>query len=237
CVAHSAAGRRGAGADALRYFYLSRRSDTVIDLDLELAKKSSLDNPVFYLQYGHARLCSILKRAREVYGLAPPRWSNALGEKLVHPDELAILARLGRFPAVVAEAAALREPHRIIFYLQELSQAFQSYYTRLRGEGDAILPPAALAAEPGWEARWDVDKTLARLTWVEALRAVYAAGLRLAGITALERMDRRAIVDTSDASDTSPAEPGAAPADADDDDDADDADDDEDPNAHATRSE
>lgn len=187
-----AAGRRGAGADALRFFYLSRRSDTVIDLDLEVAKKASLDNPVFYLQYGYARLCSILRRAREVFGIEPPRWTSALSAKLVHADELSILARLGRFPAMVAEAAALREPHRTIFYLQELSQAFQSYFTRLKGEGDAILPPAAVTAEAGWESRWDWDKTRARLVWVEAIRAVYGAGLRLAGITALTRMERRA---------------------------------------------
>ncbi|EYF07843.1 arginine--tRNA ligase [Chondromyces apiculatus] len=186
-----AAGRPGAGADALRYFYLSRRSDNTIDLDLEVAKKASLDNPVFYLQYGYVRVCSVLRRASARMDLTPPRWTDALAAKLTHPDELAIVARLGRFPAVLAEAAALREPHRILFYLQELSQAFQSYWTRLRGEGDAILPTWTVTAEAGWEARWDRDKTLARLAWVEAIRTVYAAGLRLAGITALERMDRR----------------------------------------------
>jgi arginyl-tRNA synthetase len=185
-----AAGRKGAGADALRYFYLARRSDTVIDLDIELAKKASLDNPVFYLQYGHARLCSIQRRAREVFHLEAPRLTPALAERLTHPDELAILGLLGRFPAMVAEAAALREPHRVIFYLQELSQAFQSYFTRLKGEGDAILPLGAQMAEPGWEARWDRDKTNARLAWIEAIRVVYGAGLRLAGVTALEKMER-----------------------------------------------
>src|SRR5690606_16090744 len=117
------AGRKGAGADALRYYYLARRSDNPIDLDLEIAKKASLDNPVFYLQMGYARLCSIQRRAAEVYGLQTPSYSPALSAKLTHPDELAMLARLGRFPALLAEAATLREPHRIIFYLQELSQA------------------------------------------------------------------------------------------------------------------
>ena len=185
-----AAQRRGAGADALRYFYLARRSDTSIDLDIELAKKSSMDNPVFYLQYGYARLCSIQRRAAEVFGLGVPRFDPALAQKLTHPDELAILGRLGRFPALVAEAAALREPHRIIFFLQELSQDFQSYFTRLKGEGDVILPLESQRAEAGWEARWDRDKTLARLLWIEAIRLVYGAGLRLAGISALARMDR-----------------------------------------------
>ena len=192
-----AAGRRGAGADALRYFYLSRRSDTLIDLDIELAKKASIDNPVFYLQYGYARLRSIQRRAADVFHLAPPAGGRgavtpALAARLSHPDELAILGLLGRFPAMVAEAAALREPHRVIFYLQELSQAFQSYFTRLKGEGDAILPLTAQTAEAGWEAGWDREKTAARLAWIEAIRIVYGAGLRLAGITAPERMDRAA---------------------------------------------
>jgi arginyl-tRNA synthetase len=185
-----AAQRRGAGADALRYFYLARRSDTSIDLDIELAKKSSMDNPVFYLQYGYARLCSIQRRAAEVFGLGVPRFDPALATRLTHPDELAILGRLGRFPAIVAEAAVLREPHRIIFFLQELSQDFQSYFTRLKAEGDVILPLESQRAEAGWEERWDREKTLARLLWIEAIRLVYGAGLRLAGITALARMDR-----------------------------------------------
>jgi arginyl-tRNA synthetase len=187
-----AARRKGAGADALRYFYLARRADTTIDLDLELAKKSSLDNPVFYLQYGYARLCSIQRRASEVFGLGVPDPAPALFAALVHPDELAILGRLGRFPAVVAEAAAGREPHRIVFYLQELSQDFQSYFTRLRGEGDAILPLAAQTAEAGWEERWDRGKTGARLAWIEAIRIVYGAGLALLGIAALPRMEKLA---------------------------------------------
>ena len=184
-----AAGRIGACADALRYFYLSRRSDSSIEIDIELAKKSSLDNPVFYLQMGYARLCSILRRAKEVFGLDVPAYSEALARRIAHPDELAILAHLGRFAAVIDEAAAGREPHRLIFYTKELSEKFQSYFTRLKAEGDAILPLASQTKEPGWEARWDRDKTLARLLWIEAIRCVYGAALRLLGLTALDRMD------------------------------------------------
>jgi arginyl-tRNA synthetase len=183
-----AAGRKGAGADAMRYFYLSRRSDTTVELDIELAKKSSMDNPVFYLQYGYARACSILARAADVFHVSAAGPADAAIARLVHPDELAILARLGRFPAVVSEAAALREPHRTVFYLQELSQDFQSYFTRLKD--DPVLPQKKHTAEPGWEQRWDWDKTRARLAWVAGIRTVYGAGLRLLGITALERMDR-----------------------------------------------
>ncbi|MEP7124097.1 MAG: arginine--tRNA ligase [Byssovorax sp.] len=184
-----AAQRVGAGADALRYFYLSRRSDTTIDLDLEVAKKNSLDNPVFYLHYGYARACSILARADEVFhvGTSRLRLTPELAARL-DPDELAIAATLGRFPALLAEAAELREPHRILFYAQELSQAFQSYFTRRKG--DPVLPQDRHTREPGWEARWDWDKTRARLLWIEAIRAVYGASLRILGITALTRMVR-----------------------------------------------
>jgi arginyl-tRNA synthetase len=189
-VVDEAARRVGAGADALRYFYLSRRSDTTIDLDLEVAKQTSLDNPVFYLQYGYARACSMLARADDVFhvGTASLRLTPALAARLDQDDELAIVATLGRFPALLAEAAALREPHRIVFYAQELSQAFQSYFTRRKD--DPVLPQEKHTREPGWEARWDWDKTRARLLWIEAIRAVYGAALRLLGITALPRMVR-----------------------------------------------
>lgn len=180
-----AAAHKGAGADALRYFYLSRRSDSTVEFDIEVAKKSSLDNPVFYLQYGHARACSLLRRADEVFHVTPARADLA---RVDHPDELAILAHLGRFPAVVAEAAGQREPHRVVFYVQELSQSFQSWFTRTKD--DPVLPPKQVTAGAGWEARWDWERTRARLAWVESVRTVYAAGLELLGITALEHMVR-----------------------------------------------
>src|SRR5258708_13319751 len=77
-----AAGRKGAGSDALRYFYLARRSESPIDLDIELAKKNSLDNPVFYLQYGHARLVSILRRAKDGFGTHVPPHTPTLPRRL-----------------------------------------------------------------------------------------------------------------------------------------------------------
>ncbi len=180
-----AAGRRGAGADALRFFFLSRSANSNVEFDIDLAKKASLDNPVFYVQYGHARLCSILHNAAGM-GLAPkPDWA-----RLVHPDELALVHKLGEYPDVVTEAARLREPHRIVFYVQELARDFQSYYTRLKAENDPILPPRSVREKAGWEASWDFGKTHARLAWIEAIRGVYAAALELVGVTAPERMDR-----------------------------------------------
>jgi arginyl-tRNA synthetase len=187
-----AAGRKGAGADAIRYFFLSRSANSNVEFDIDLAKKKSLDNPVFYVQYGYARLCSIQRRAREMGVDAFARVTDADWRELTHPDELAITHRLADFPAVCTEAARLREPHRVVFYVNELARDFQSYFTRLKGENDPILPPASVRGRSGWEASWNFGKTRARLAWIEAIRLTYAQGLNLVGLSAPERMDRPA---------------------------------------------
>jgi arginyl-tRNA synthetase len=189
-------GNPRAGRDALRVFFLSRRVDTPITLDLELAKKQEAENPVFYIQYGHARLCSIIRRASEKFGLGVPRYSSELAARVVHPLELGILQELGRYPAVVREAAEAREPHKVLAYLNLLALAFQSYYTQLRVENDSILPSQKQQTD-GWESRWDWPRTLGRLLWVEAIRSVYSSGLGLLGVDAPERMVRPVPEDAS----------------------------------------
>jgi len=180
-----AAGREGAGRDAIRFFFLSRSSNTTVDFDLDLAKKKSLDNPVFYVQYGHARLSSILKKAESIGHAA---WNRVTSwEKLTGADELAIGLHLARWPEVLAEAAELREPHRIVFYVQDLARDFQSYFTR--NKTDPILPQDSVRANADWAASWDHEKTAARLAWVRAIRTVYAAALEVLGISAPDRMD------------------------------------------------
>jgi arginyl-tRNA synthetase len=176
-----------AGRDALRFFFLWRRVDTPIVLDVELAKKQKQENPVFYVQYGHARLCSILRRARDKFALEVPPYTDALAARIEHPLELALLARLGRFPDLLEEAAQAREPQKLLVYLEETARDFQSYYTELYRDGDAILPRERDMAE-GWRERWDWEKTLARLLWVDAIRAVYRSGLELVGLQAPEQM-------------------------------------------------
>jgi arginyl-tRNA synthetase len=182
-----AALREGAGRDALRFFFLSRSANTTVDFDLEIAKKKSLDNPVFYVQYGHARLASIVRKAQMIgVPLSAPADVSAWA-KLDHPDELAIALHLARWPDVLAEAAALREPHRIVFFVQELARDFQSYFTRLKT--DPVLPRESTRDEAGWADRWDSEKTDARLGWVRAIQAVYASALGAIGISAPDRMD------------------------------------------------
>jgi arginyl-tRNA synthetase len=187
-----AAGRKGAGADALRFLFLSRSAGSNVDFDIELAKKRSLENPVFYVQYGYARLCSILRRARALGLESPAHPSADEWAKLEHPDELAIVQKLGDFPEILADAARQREPHRIVFYVHDLARDFQSYFTRLKGDSDPILPPDSVRAKDDWAARWDFAKTRARLAWIEAIRGVYGEALALVGVSAPERMDRPA---------------------------------------------
>jgi arginyl-tRNA synthetase len=193
-----AAGTKGAGRDALRYFFLSRTVNSNVEFDIDLAKKKSLDNPVFYVQYGHARLSGILRKAKAI-GIEPrTSISDAAWNTLVHPDELALAHRASEFPDVLADAAASREPHKVVFYVNDLANEFQSYFTRLKT--DPILPPESVRAQAGWEARWDFAKTSARLAWIEALRTVYGAALGLLGVSAPERMDRPEGVGAAEAS-------------------------------------
>ncbi len=183
-----AAGTKGAGRDALRFFFLSRSVNSNVEFDIDLAKKKSLDNPVFYVQYGHARLSSILRKAKEI-GIEPrTSISEAAWSTLVHPDELALAHRVSEFPEILADAAKSREPHKVVFYVNELANEFQSYFTRLKT--DPVLPQDSVRAVPGWEKNWDFAKTSARLAWVEAIRTVYGAALALLGVSAPERMER-----------------------------------------------
>jgi len=179
-----AAGRKGAGADAIRYFYLSRSANTNVELDIELAKKNSLDNPVFYIQMGHARLASILRKGAEM-GLHP---SHDEWNKLTHTDEIALVRKLADYTQVVSTAATNREPHRVLFFVEELARDFQSYYTVHKN--DPVLPPKSVRDKVGWENSWDMAQTRARLGWIEAMKIVYASALGLLGISAPERMIR-----------------------------------------------
>jgi arginyl-tRNA synthetase len=119
-----------------------------------------------------------------------PRLASIDWTKLVDPVELSIAHKLGDFPDVVEEAAKLREPHRIVFYVEELARDFQSYFTVKKN--DPILPPTSVREKVGWETTWDMQKTHARLAWVQAIRTVYRGALDILGVTAVDRMERPA---------------------------------------------
>ena len=177
------------GRDATRYFYLMRRSDTPLEFDLEVAKRQSMDNPVYYVQYGHARCAAIKRRAVALEAPRPPL-DPSLAAELALPEEIAILRRLADFPDFVADAAAAREPHRVTTYLTELAAEFQSYYTRLQKvHGDTILPQERHRTGD-WRATWNWRKTTARLYWVDAIAQVTRNALALLGVSAPEAMAR-----------------------------------------------
>ncbi len=167
-----------AGRDATRVMFLMKRADSQLEFDLDLARKESPENPVFYVQYGHARCASIFKKAA-ASGLGAPAFDLAVVEKrLTRPDELDLVKRVVSFPAMVEAAARALEPHRVIFWVQETSAAFQSWYTR--GSQDQALRVIL----PG-----DPELTSARLMLVGALKVVFANALTLLGVSAPEWME------------------------------------------------
>lgn len=156
------------GPDAARFFFLTKRSDSHLDFDLDLAKRHSKDNPVYYVQYAHARVCAIFRIAAE-RGI-PTEMNDADLSLLKLPEEINLMKHLGDYPDTLADAAAAMEPHRVTVYLQELAALFHAYYHDNR----------VLSEEP--------ELRKARLFLVEAVRQVVANGLNIVGVSAPERM-------------------------------------------------
>ncbi|MFZ0322499.1 MAG: arginine--tRNA ligase, partial [Actinomycetes bacterium] len=160
------------GVDAARYALVRSSADSTIDIDLDLLARRTNDNPVFYVQYAHARISSLLRNAEDL-GLTVDLESFQ-PERISTEREGELLGALGEFPSVVASAAELREPHRVARYLERLANAYHRFYDTCR-----VLPRGD---EP-------VDDTMrARLVLTGATRQVLANGLALLGVAAPERM-------------------------------------------------
>ena len=160
------------GADAARYFFLQRSPESPVEVDLDLAALQSMENPVYYVQYAHARICSVFRQA-ESEGLEVPAAASAEVEQLrplQTPHEQAVLKVLAAYAEEVRDAALRREPQRIVQYVYQLASAFHSFYNEHR-----LLHP-------------DPQLRRARLALAEATRRVLADGLGLLGITAPQRM-------------------------------------------------
>jgi arginyl-tRNA synthetase len=162
--------RREVGNDAARFFYVMRSNDQHLDFDLQLATSRSNENPVYYIQYAHARVCSVLRQLREK-GLA---WDLARGRealhRLVEPPEQTLLATLSRYPEMVELCALQRAPHLLVHYLRELANDFHTYYNAHQFLVD------------------DTELRDARLTLIQGLRQVVCNGLGLLGVSAPEAM-------------------------------------------------
>ncbi len=156
------------GPDAARFFFLTKRCDSHLDFDLDLAKKQSRDNPVYYVQYAHARVVSIFRIAAERNIDADMTDPDLTVLSL--PEEQKIMKHIADFPDTLSEAAEALEPHRITFYLMELAELFHAYY-----HDNKVLTE-------------DTRLKKARLYLVEAVRQVVANGLNILGVTAPDRM-------------------------------------------------
>ncbi|MEA2085974.1 MAG: arginine--tRNA ligase [Chloroflexota bacterium] len=154
------------GSDACRFFFLSRTADSQMDFDLELARKESADNPVYYVQYAHARIASILRLAQE-RGIS---WGDGDVSRLTTGPELVLIRKMLLLPEIVEVVASTLEPHHLTYYAQDLATVFHSFYKQCR----VVSRNEAL--------------TRARLKLVDAARIVLARTLHLMGMTAPERM-------------------------------------------------
>ena len=155
------------GLDATRYFFVMRSADTQMDFDLDLAVSESSENPVYYAQYGHARISSILRQSKEM-NLSASVEGAAL---LTAEREIDLLKKIGDFPQIVSDAAKTRSPHRVATYIQELAAAFHSFYN----------------AEKVLDAD-NREMSEARLALITATRTTIANALKLIGVSAPEKM-------------------------------------------------
>ena len=159
------------GADAARFMFLSRKSDTSLDFDLELAKQRSLDNPVYYVQYAHARICAVLRRAEERGITLPAAATDELLAALDTPEDMALLRKMAGFEDMVATAAQALAVHHVSHYLMDLAGMLHSYYAKHQ----------VLLAD-------DTARTLSRLALLRAVSQVLRNGLDLLGVSAPEAM-------------------------------------------------
>lgn len=157
------------GRDAARFIFLTRDYDSPLDFDLEVAKQKTNDNPVYYVQYVHARIASILKKALE-QGIGDVVWQEAAGARLGEAEEIQLIKALDRYPQILATAAQTLAPHRITYYLMQLAGLFHAYYNKHRVLGD------------------DPTLTLGRLCLVAAVQKVIRNGLSILGVSAPDQM-------------------------------------------------
>src|SRR5699024_6599166 len=156
------------GVDAVRYYFVTRSNDSQLDFDVELARSQSNDNPVFYVQYAHARICTMLEQAEKQGYIDEANIDFSL---LVAEKELDLLTKLGAFPQVVADAAEKYTPHHVTQYVFDLAALLHSFYN-----AEKVLNQEA------------PDLTQARIALMKAVRVTLANGLRIIGVSAPEKM-------------------------------------------------
>jgi arginyl-tRNA synthetase len=157
------------GRDAARFIFLTRHHESALDFDLEVAKQKTNDNPVYYVQYVHARIASIVRKADE-RGTGEIFWDDKAAARLEAPEEIDLIKVLARYPDMLAGSATYMEPHRVTYYLMELASAFHTYYNKHRVLSDDALLRCG------------------RLLLVLAVQKVIRNGLTLLGVSAPDQM-------------------------------------------------
>ncbi|MCB8822094.1 arginine--tRNA ligase [Microvirga rosea] len=168
------------GRDAVRFMMLFRKNDATLDFDLAKVVEQSKDNPVFYVQYAHARCASVFRQAREAFpdgDFSPQRLAETDLSLLQDEAEMDLIHRIAQFPRMVEAAAEAHEPHRVAFYLYDVASAFHSLWNKGKD-----LPQLRFVNQT------DKDSTQARLALVHALKGVLSAGLAILGVTAPDEM-------------------------------------------------
>jgi len=163
------------GVDSARFVFLTKNHDSALDFDIDLVKKQDADNPVYYVQYAHARISSIFRKAA-LEGLSLPTATEPVLGQLVLEEEMALIRLMADFPSLLEDISRTLEPHRLTYYLAELASLFHKYFNLGTKESEKRIVGE--------------DQTLsqARLCLAEGLRIVLSNGLRLLGIHAPERM-------------------------------------------------
>jgi arginyl-tRNA synthetase len=168
------------GKDVFRFVMLTRRNDQPLDFDFAKVVEESKENPVYYVQYAHARARSVLRHAAEHFppaALSPESLAAVSLARLTDPAELALIRHLASWPRLVENAAETHEPHRIAFYLQDLAALFHGLWNK--GKDNASLRFIAVDAP---------ELTLARLALVQGVAFVVASGLSVFGVAPVEEM-------------------------------------------------
>ena len=160
------------GADITKFIFLTKKADSHLDFDLDIAKEQSSDNPVFYVQYAFARISSLFRQAAEknVTGVSGEEIQDADLSVLDEDDAISVIKKLLQYPVIFEGAVQAFEPHRITYYLQDLAGVFHSYYHKHRVVTD------------------DTAVTLARLSLCKGVKLVLEEGLKMLGVSAPERM-------------------------------------------------
>jgi arginyl-tRNA synthetase len=163
------------GVDAVRFVFLSKNHDSPLDFDIDLVKKQDSDNPVYYVQYAHARICSIFRKAASM-GISLPKEPDQILKRLVLGEEMALIRHILEFQALLEDICRTFEPHRLTYYLTELASLFHRYFNL-----GTKIPGNRIVTQ-------DITLSQARLSLVESIRIVLRNGLKLLGINSPERM-------------------------------------------------